>query len=112
MTGSCPATDDRHHCQPSVSNFCVKFFLLDLRVSDGLPPQVAGNAQEAILIVGGLLTKQPGAKLAWWVCRHLVHEPQVANAAKYGVLEPAHGRDLCGCGQAIGNVREFDFAGR
>ena len=104
--------DDGHHCQPSVSEFRIKLLFLDLRVGNSLATQVSRKAQESILVVGGLLTKQTSAKLSRWVGWHLMHQPQVADSAEDGVLEPTNCRNLGGCRKAVGNVGELDFAGR
>ena len=85
-----------------------QLLLLELRILDGLATQVRGNAQEAVVVVQGLVTEQTRLELSGRVGGALVRDPQIAKPAEHGVLEPADRRDDGDGFQAVGDIGELD----
>ena len=102
---------DTSKLQPLLSCSLLRLrqlLLLELRILDGLATQVRGNAQEAVVVVQGLVTEQTRLELSGRVGGALVRDPQIAKPAEHGVLEPADRRDDGDGFQAVGDIGELD----
>ena len=105
---------DTSKLQPLLSCSLLRLrqlLLLELRILDGLATQVRGNAQEAVVVVQGLVTEQTRLELSGRVGGALVRDPQIAKPAEHGVLEPAewpNRRDDGDGFQAVGDIGELD----
>ena len=86
-----------------------QLLLFEVGVFDGLAAQVAGNAQEAVTVVQGILTEEACLELTRRIGGPLVRQPQVAKPAEHGVLEPTNRGDNSGGLKAIRDVHKLQI---